>query len=60
MQITTAEMHDTHVSAMMFGSAALHNALVDMKTANPNGRTPSYINTEKIGFQFYDTYVQVK
>jgi hypothetical protein len=53
-------MHDTHVSAMMFGSAALHNALVDMKTANPNGRTPSYINTEKIGFQFYDTYVQVK
>ena len=41
----------------MFGSAAMHNTLVDMRTANPDGRNP--LSSSKMGFQFYDTYVQV-
>ena len=51
-------MHDVTVSAMLFGSAAINNALVDMRTANPNGIIPTFGG--KIGFQFYDTWVQVK
>ena len=51
-------MHDVSVSAMLFGSAAIHNALVDMRTANPNGIVPRFGG--KMGFQFYDTWVQVR
>jgi hypothetical protein len=51
-------MHDVIVSTMMFGSAAIHNALVDMRTGNPNGILALQYSA-RMGFQFYDTYVQV-
>ena len=57
VQIDRVEMHDVTVSAMLFGSAALHNALVDMRTRNPYGIIPTFGG--KVGFQFYDTWVQV-
>ena len=57
VEVNRVEMHDVSVSAMLFGSAAIHNALVDMRTANPNGVVPMFGG--KMGFQFYDTWVQV-
>ena len=50
-------MHDVTTSAILIGSAAIHNALIDMRTANPNGVIPTFAG--KMGFQFYDTLAQV-
>lgn len=58
VMIDGAEFHDVRVGAMMFGDAALHNAVINLYSDNPSD---FFIQQwqEKIGFQFYDTWVQV-
>lgn len=53
-----AEFHDIYRAAFLFGSSALHNALINLYSANPENyvRAPDKV----LGFQYYDTWVQVR
>jgi hypothetical protein len=57
VQIEGAEIHDVSTGVMMFGSAALNSALINLHSGNPNGLI--YRWNANVGFQFYDTWVQV-
>jgi hypothetical protein len=59
VSVRNAEYHDIRVSSMLFGQAAIGNALVNGRTPNlPNLKSQWLIGDTKMGFQFYDTYVQ--
>jgi hypothetical protein len=58
VQINSAEMHDSSIGAFLFGSAAIHNALININSKNPNNQLFIYW-LYRIGFQFYDTWSQV-
>jgi hypothetical protein len=58
VHVEGAEMHDVRKGAMLFGKSALNSALINMHSANPNAVVYPW-NTDKMGFQFYDTWTQV-
>jgi len=66
VHLDAAEMHDCALGAFFFGSSVMHNALVNAVSKNPNNII-RFIDIEngwegeytKVGFQFYDTWVQV-
>ena len=65
--LNAAEIHDCALGAFFFGSSVLHNGLINTLSNNPNNAI-RYIDVyygwygifTKVGFQFYDTWVQVK
>ena len=64
--LEAAEMHDSALGAFFFGSSVLHNGLINGASNNPNNairygtEEDGWAGTySKVGFQFYDTWVQV-
>jgi len=53
VEINTFESHDAEISAMVFGSAWINNAIVNGRSNNTN---TAFGTTQ--GFQFYDTWTQ--
>lgn len=51
------EVHDTLQGAMLFGQGAISNALINVRSYNPHNSLLPYVS--RIGFQFYDTWVQI-
>jgi hypothetical protein len=58
-EIYRYECHDFRTSAMMFGSSAMSLAIVNLRSGNPNNEIFYDKWKDLMGFQFYDTWVQV-
>ena len=64
--LNAAEIHDCALGAFFFGSSVLHNGLINPFSKNPNNAI-RFIDVyygwygvfTRVGFQFYDTWVQV-
>ena len=61
IEIYGLEVHDFgKAGAMLFGDCALVNGLINARSGNPEGSRWQRVllNSDQMGFQFYDTFVQ--